>query len=215
MANLSAPTIVTLHDLTNNPAFTSALTTFIVNVFDNQTRDPELFDLSILRFDSPKELLDELGASGIMCVIFDRDEEGPSIGDGKGGRIVACVGAIPWDGSDEGGWELKTVCVDWHEKYAKKRLAIRTVECLGRYLAKLPTEEVNPKSVTDSMGGMRDASVDSRTLTLWIRTEECLNGEYWRRRGFTEIQRTAISGIWAIKTGVSIEMAILRKDLSF
>lgn len=149
-------------------------------------------------------------------MMFDQDESGPSTADGKtGGRIVACAGAIPWDGNDEDGWALKTVCVDWQDKYAKKGLAVRTVECIARYLAKLPTEEERLGNVTDSKGGVPEEGPAKKTLTLWLTTEECLNGEYWRRRGFAEVRRASVSGMWAIRDSVSIDVVTMRKDLSF
>lgn len=239
MAKLSPPTIFTPSSLQLNPSLTSSLTTFITYIFDAQPRSPRLFDHSKKRFSSPAELLAELGSDGVMCVTFDRDEdEQPSFinGDekekgeegGRLGRIVACAGAVPWDGEGakegdrEDGWALKTVCVDPDEAYAKRGLAVRSVECLARYLTQLrsPTEQAKYKGTAGnhSERGTVDkieGPLMKRTVTFWLTTEECLNGEYWRRRGFTEVRRTSASGIWAIREGVSVDVVTMRKEFVF
>jgi hypothetical protein len=227
--NLSQPTILHPADISTNQTLLNHLTTFIIAVFAHQERDPLQWDLSILRFSSPGELLDMLGKDGFMSVIFDEsysNEEECGNGDGRRGKIVACAGAIPFrsgddregkhvnvDGAWGGDWEIKTVCVDWDDRYAKKGLAIRCIKGIEEYLVSRREMDVKVRGDVGRVGGVDEAPSDPDrcSLTLWVRTEECLNGAYWRRRGFVEVEKKTVVGIWGCRT--SFELATFRRDV--
>ena len=51
-------------------------------------------------------------------------------------------------------------------------------------------------------------------MTLWILAAECINGVYWRKRGYELVRKdVALPPTWNVQT--SFEMIVLRKDVPF
>ena len=69
---------------------------------------------------------------------------------------------------------------------------------LEKRATRLPTE--------DSKG------TGKQTLTFWLLLADCINGAYWKKRGFTEVRRSTVGeGTWGCKT--SFDMVTARKDV--
>lgn len=130
----------------------------------------------------------------------------------KNRKLVAVAAALPWYGGNlegiriEEGWELKAVAVDGDTKYLHRGLATQLCDALTQRLIEKETIRLA------GMTGQQTPSIGN--VTLWIQAAECINGEYWRRKGYQEIQRRTFGeGIWDCLT--SFEMVILRKDVTF
>jgi hypothetical protein len=127
-------------------------------------------------------------------------------------KLVAVAAALPWHGGNlegiriEEGWELKAVAVDGDTKYLHRGLATKLCDALTQRLVE--QEKIRLAGMT----GQQTPIIGS--VTLWIQAAECINGEYWRRRGYQEVQRRTFGeGTWDCLT--SFEMVILRKDVTF
>jgi GNAT superfamily N-acetyltransferase len=125
-------------------------------------------------------------------------------------KVVACAAAVPWKGGwmkegadSESGWEIKIVCVDGDPQYHHRGLAVQLLGFLERYL------------VTAMKAKFREEGKQEHgTLTLWILAAECINGSYWRKKGYQEVRRkTEGVGVWSCKT--SFEMVVFRKIITF
>lgn len=130
-------------------------------------------------------------------------------------KLVACAAAVPWTGGwlkdgpkSEEGWEIKAVCVDGDTKYARSGLAVQLLSFLAEHLIsqmKLQLREHIDNEEKEHVQG---------SLVLWIQAAECLNGAYWRKRGYQEIRRsTQGEGVWGCQT--SFELVVLKKTVQF
>jgi len=116
-------------------------------------------------------------------------------------KVVACAAAVPWRGGwkrecegTETGWEIKAIAVDGSPTYLKKGLAVQVMSELERYLVEKTKKE------------------GEKELTLWILAAECINGAYWRKRGYREVRRsTEGDGTWGCKT--SFDLVVFGKDV--
>ncbi|KAJ4299399.1 hypothetical protein N0V90_004644 [Kalmusia sp. IMI 367209] len=226
-ATLTPPLFLTLHHLTTNPTLTQHLVNLCNEAFSrSQLRDPVKWIYPKARFADTQQLLTEFAASdGTMAVILDEAEHGPeetvqieglsSEGGMARGKLIACAGVVPWKGGwqskdpgEERGWEVKTVCVDKGEKYAKKGSANKLVAALEEFVVNRERERL---TASFQHGGVDKGG--KHVVDLWIITAECVNGEYWRKRGFGEVRRQTCSGIWGCKT--SFEMLTLRREVEF
>ena len=179
-------------ELLADPVLSATLTTFInVGFRDSKSYDPSRWDVTGDRFSESSEFHEMLGPSGVIAVVY------------AGSAPVACAGAVAWSGDQAGfrrpretGWEIKAVTVKVGE--AKKGLASRAVKVMQEYLVKREREKMGP----GEMG----------KLSLWIQTAECVNGEYWRRRGFRDdrVHEKPV-GYWASRTG--FRMLVLVKEV--
>src|SRR5438128_1390837 len=137
----SRPSILTRAQLAENPTLTAQLTDFINVAFIRpKTRLPDTWDLNAKRFRPESTLMDMLGDNGILCLIYDDNEEREQ-DHGVEKRVVACGAAIPWNGGWHGegkgkeeGWEVKIVCADGDAKYARTGLAVKVVAHLEHHL---------------------------------------------------------------------------------
>ena len=146
-------------------------------------------------------------------------------------KIIACAAAVPWKGGwakegaeTESGWEVKAVCVSGEEQYARRGLAVRVMGKLEEELVRRRREEVErsgtSRSNGDGSGESGDGSGDGDRgdgkgkLVLWILAAECINGAYWRKRGYREVRRkTEGVGVWSCKT--SFDMVVFRREVEF
>lgn len=126
-------------------------------------------------------------------------------------KVVACAAAVPWKGGWAGegagieeGWEMKTVCVDGDVKFLQKGLASQVLKALEDHL--ISNMKIQPQKTC--------AGEDRGQLQLWILAAECLNGAYWRRKGYVEMRRkTEGVGVWSCKT--SFDMVVFRRIVTF
>lgn len=142
----------------------------------------------------------------VMALIFDSSVSSFSSSSTSSGEepekeeglLIACAAAIPWAGgwhkegaSTERGWEIKTVCVLDDARYRHKGLAVRLLRGLEEYLLEREGEG---------------------KVTLWILAAECINGEYWRRRGYGEVRRRREgSGVWGCRG--EFDMVVFRREV--
>ncbi|KAF2854698.1 hypothetical protein T440DRAFT_464843 [Plenodomus tracheiphilus IPT5] len=123
----------------------------------------------------------QLGDRGLIAIIYDPDNSSIPI---------ACAATSPWDGGfdggyspDEldGGWEIKIVTTK--EGWMGKGLAGKCVDALFAEVVRL--ERVDLSRV--------DAD---RKLRFWIQTVECVNGAFWRRKGWKDVRGTDHEAGW-------------------
>lgn len=168
----------------------------------------------------------------IVALIFDQDaaDGGSEISDcsepkkesqqqGRlSGKVVACAAAVPWKGGwakegagKEEGWEIKAIAVDGDAKYLRKGLAVQVMTVLENYLIEKSKAQLKASL---SQGSTPAQSEQHGNLIFWILAAECINGAYWRKRGYREVRRTTEeNGTWGCKT--SFDMVVFRKDVEY
>ncbi|KAF2249660.1 hypothetical protein BU26DRAFT_604003 [Trematosphaeria pertusa] len=227
---LTMPILLSPTDLNANPKLTNHIAVLANAAFTrSQEADPEKWYLPSIRFPDTQSLLDMLGPRGVMAVMLDEahveGEEVPFVeavdGDGqvRKGRLVACAAAVPWRGgwSKEGaqtekGWEIKAVCVDGDARFLKRGLAVKLLGSLEECLVGKEREALRQSALDGASCGSGDGRRKG-VLSLWILAAECINGAYWRKRGYEAVRKSVHSGIWSCKT--SFEMVVLRRDVEF
>jgi GNAT superfamily N-acetyltransferase len=198
--------IYTTSDLKSNPTLTTAIINFENASYRNRQSYPESHWGDIPdRFPTPEALYSSLGPHGFVAVISTRgasEEE-------EGREVVACACASPWKGdlrldpyeekgsddevvkeaAEEQGWEIKGVAT--HAAWLRKGLAGRCIAAIEKEVARLEKES---------------------KIRLWIHAVEEVNGEYWRRRGFTEVRRSKTApGVFGATFGV--ELVVMVRDI--
>lgn len=225
---LTSPILLSLDDLTSNIELTSHIAALVNAAFVRaHSRNPEKWDVLVQRFPTTQHLLDTVGTSGVVAVILDESRtEDTSIkaqdetGVTRKGEIIACAIALPWSGgwenegaATETGWEYKAVCVDGDARYLKKGVAARILQALDDCLV-LKEKERLRKCTADARGQESESDTSKKALlNLWVLTADCLNGDYWRKKGYTEVRRKTWSGLWHCKT--SFDLLVLRRDVEF
>jgi hypothetical protein len=225
--HLSAPTLFHPAALKANRALTAQITRLANEAFmRSKAPDWEKWDDSRVRFPTAEAYWDMLDEEAIVALVFDRDTSPDLVGrevngigsDGESnGKVVACAAAVPWKGGwkkegagKEDGWEIKAVCVDGDSKYLRKGLAVEVMQALENELV------VRAKAQQQKMtNGSNHAAEPGRGhVALWILAAECINGAYWRKRGYRELRRsTEGKGTWGCKT--SFELVVFRKDVEY
>jgi ribosomal protein S18 acetylase RimI-like enzyme len=210
---LSPPVLYTPSNLRSEPNLVTEITDLVNDAFTrSKLSDPVKWgDSPQKRFPSNDVYFEMLGQEGLVAVIFDDNAEEPGIEKlaerqvgAKSKKVVAVAAAIPWQGGwkkegagVEEGWEIKAVAVDGDAKYLRRGLASQLYNSLEQHLVFI--EKYRPAR--------------SERLTLWILAAECINGVYWRKRGYSEVRKeTCQAPIWGCET--SFEMIVLRKDVS-
>ncbi|KAF1945521.1 hypothetical protein EJ02DRAFT_431606 [Clathrospora elynae] len=137
----------------------------------------------------------QLGDRGFFAVIYDPDDDATP---------VACAATTPWKGDLEGyaasgeeekGWEIKIVTtrVEW----MKGGLAGRCVDAIIDELVRLEGED------GDRLG---------QKLKVWIHTVECVNGAFWKKRGWQDVRGYEKPvGDWGSKEGY--RLLVLLKEV--
>jgi GNAT superfamily N-acetyltransferase len=216
---LSDPNLYTPSDLKANKTLSTSITKLVNDAFYRSKESaPVKWSNATFRFPTEEALHVMLGDEGsVMAVIFDKSV---TYGNGNGveangdiaasKKVVACAAAVPWKGGwmkegagTESGWELKTVCVDGDPKYHHRGLAVKVIDFLEDWLV------ANTKAQL-----RREEKEGKGKLALWILAAECINGVYWRKKGYEEVRRkTEGVGVWSCKT--SFEMIVLKKEVRF
>lgn len=223
---LSAPKLFTTSELKADPRITESITSLANDAFLRPKRaEPEKWNITVLRFPTLESYFAMLDEDSIIALIFDDAEDlgqethAVSETQNNGNRkypspkVVACAAAVPWRGGmaregagTESGWEIKAVCVDGDEKYLRQGLTIKLLASLEEHLihrAKSQGQLVEVGATGSNVGGI---------LTLWILAAECLNGVYWRKRGFVEVRRSwETNGGWGSKA--DFEIVVFKKEV--
>ena len=197
----------TVSALESDPSLVSQITDLINDAFTRSKKsDPVKWRQGERRrFPNNDLYFEMLGTEGVAAVIFDNTDEKR--------KVVAVAGAIPWQGGwkkegagVEEGWEIKAVAVDGDARYLRRGLAVRLYTFLEQHLI------LKSKQLGISTTGRKFSSTDR--LTLWILAAECINGPYWRKRGYELVRKDiAESPTWGVLT--TFQMIVLRKDIPF
>ncbi|KAF2024516.1 hypothetical protein EK21DRAFT_94039 [Setomelanomma holmii] len=226
---LSTPILFNAAQLRFNQALTSQITSLANEAFmRSKSPDWDKWDNTRVRFPTVESYLDMLDAKTIVALIFDRNAQSfDSVSNGvhererkkkEQGKVIACAAAVPWKGGwkkegaeTEDGWEIKAVCIDGDVRYLKKGLAVQVMKALEDELVVRVKEQRSSRFTN----GVKNGSVDGKgSVTLWILTAECINGAYWRRRGYREIRRSREGdGTWGCKT--SFDLVVFSKDVEY
>jgi hypothetical protein len=218
--NLSPPIIFTPPDFISNPTLTASVLTLVNTSFHrSKAPDPIKWDNTTLRFPSEDMFHMMLGTDGVMALIFDLDQDIAPLKDDEafetmvkrepspyaGKKVIACAAAVPWKGGwahespGEAGWEMKIVCVDGGEAYLHRGLAIKVMGALENLLIE-----------KERLRRRENREYGRLELELWILAAECINGVYWRKRGYEVVRKkTEGKGVWSCRT--EFEMVVLRK----
>jgi hypothetical protein len=229
---LSAPIIFAPSDLEADPALIYQITKLCNDAFRrSKEQDPEKWSARP-RFETPQKYEDMLDDESVVAIIFDRggngnqavngdqQKEGATEGSSRG-KVVACAAAVPWKGgwakegaSTEDGFEIKAICVDRDAKYLRRGLAIQLMDCLQNHLIQLANSRNRDHGENCASGTGLETDEKRARLTLWILAAECINGVYWRKRGYREVRRTTEgAGTWGCQT--SFDMVVLRKVVTY
>jgi hypothetical protein len=202
--HLTAPILLHPADLKSNAELTRQITNFTNEAFTRSRKyDPAKWQNDPPRFSTPESYHEMLVGDSVVALVFDKMNEQEE------GKLVACAAAVPWkggwakeDAGIEDGWEIKAVAVHGDSEYLHKGLAVRVMGKLEEYL-------VDKEKAKAKVGGRKKGC-----LTLWILAAACINGVYWRKRGYREVRRsTEGEGTWGCLT--SFDLVVLRKDVEF
>lgn len=230
--HISLPVLAFPAELRCNPELTSQIRLLINDAFRrSKLPNPEKWDFDRPRFLTNESYYEQLGEQAVVALVFDQTQNAESEqaidassdqeqtlchGEARmSGKVIACAAAVPWKGGwakegagKEEGWEIKAVAVHEDPKYLHRGLAVKAMGALEEYL------------VEKAKTLRRDRSFDEkrvehkRSIALWLLVAECINGVYWRKRGYKEVRRSTESeGTWGCKT--SFELVVYRKDVEF
>jgi hypothetical protein len=230
---LSAPVLVHPSELKSSPKLTSQITSLINEAFRcSKLSNPEKWNFDRPRFPTHESYYEMLVEETIVALIFDQNAPQGDINDAVGdererisqdegavnGRVVACAAAVPWKGGwaregagKEEGWEIKAVAVNGDATYLRKGLAVQVMASLENHLIEKTKAQLKASL---PRGAAPQESEQVESLILWILAAECINGAYWRKRGYHEVRRTTEGqGTWGCKT--SFDIVVFRKDVKY
>lgn len=233
--NLSEVILYTPAELRSDAGVSKQVISLINDAFGrSKLADPHKWDAERPRFPTIEEYYKMLDENSMVALVFDRDASlsiGISARDGNTdiartkelgaqGKVVGCAAAVPWKGGwakegagTEDGFEIKATCVDGNEKYIGKGLNLQMMEALTTELIQKSKSRGSSQACAPAPGNPGDNPLRA-TLTLWILAADCINGVYWRKRGYREVRRkTEGQGTWGCKT--EFDMIVLRKDVAF
>jgi len=204
---LSAPIYYTRTYLETDPLLTTKIASLVNDAFArSQKSDPEKWgENPEIRFLDNDSYFDMLGDEGIVAMIFDDNT--------KDRKVVAVAAALLWKGGwkkegagIEEGWEIKAVAVDGDARYLRQGLAMQLYSFLEKSLIK-----ISKKSGISTTG--RPFNQNDQ-LPFWILAAECINGVYWRKKGYELVRKHVhVAPTWGVLT--SFEMIVLRKVIPF
>lgn len=202
--SLSAPTLYRPSDLKEDPALVTKITDLINDAFyRSKLQDPvKWLQARGRRFPTHDLYFEMLGEEGVAVVIFDNAAEQ---------RVIAVAAAVPWEGGwqkegagVEDGWEIKAVAVDGSAQYLRRGLAVQMYTFLEQNL-------ITQTKIAGLASSGRPLA-ETPYLSFWILAAECINGVYWRKRGYKLVRRhTYGPPTWGCQT--EFEMIVLRKDV--
>lgn len=150
------------------------------------------------RLSTADSIAQELGEYGFFAVIYDPKNDS---------KPIACAATTPWkcdlEGGGQGdrGWEIKLVtsAAEW----MRGGLAGR---CINAVVAELLTQG-------HAGGTGRDEVECGQKLMVWVQTVECVNGEYWKKKGWKELRGYGMPvGHWGSKEGYRLLVMLQEFD---
>lgn len=225
---LSPPTLFTRSQLMQSETLVYQIITLVNDAFKrSKAHDPQKWQQEVDRFDDSDSYYNVLGEQGFVIAIFDQAVPISSENDSTPPerKLVACSAAIPWKGGmldtgveQENGWEVKAIAVSGDPQYLGRGLAVQILSSMELYLRQSTKLSSPPKHGISTLDDRGEAPLtkvrgDCEPLvTLWVQAAECINGPYWRRRGYKEVARKTMGqGVWSCKTW--FEMLVMRKDI--
>jgi hypothetical protein len=230
---LSTPILIHPADLKADTKLTAQIINLINAAFSRSKQSSsEKWNHTRPRFPSYESYYEMLVEDAVVALIFDHAAKPEDINDSLLGeevhtreedktsnKVVACAAAVPWTGGwakegagKEAGWEIKAVAVDGEDRYLHKGLAVQVMTSLETYLVRKEEMLLQESAPMDSMS--LDEGRQRGCVSLWILAAECINGAYWRRRGFQEVRRrTEGEGTWGCRT--SFDLVVFRRDVDF
>ncbi|KAH7072744.1 hypothetical protein BKA63DRAFT_49413 [Paraphoma chrysanthemicola] len=161
------PTLYSAFALLCSPTLAHTLTAFVNEGYrSTPLRHPLHWDTEIDdRFPDANSIHKCLGLDGIFAVLYDpQDSSVP----------IACASMTRWSGDlvtfaaeGESGWEIKTVTT--HRDWRGLGLPGLCVDALVQRALRMEDE-------------------NDRKVQIWLQAVEELNGEFWRKKGWTEIR---------------------------
>lgn len=219
----SAPVLFTPSELSSQPALVDEIVDLVNDAFlRSKLPDPEKWDTTVdRRFPTRESYLEMFGEEDIVAVIFDGAADGTDTVSADGStfesarKVVAVAGAIPWQGGwkkegagTEEGWEIKAVAVHGDAKYLRRGLAMRLYDSIEQFIVEVERRKTREKMDRVQVGA------EAGSVTLWIMTADCINGVYWRKKGYKEVRRDTYGvGIWGCLT--SFDLVVLKRDVHF
>ena len=204
---LLAPVYYTRAYLQTDPPLTTRIISLVNDAFArSQKSDPEKWgQIPEIRFPDNDSYFDMLGDEGIVAMIFDDDT--------RDRKVVAVAAALPWKGGwkkegagIEEGWEIKAVAVDGDARYLRQGLAMQLYSFLEKSLITMSKKW--GMSTTGRPFNQNDQ------LPFWILAAECINGVYWRKKGYELVRKDVhVAPTWGVST--CFELFVLRKVIQF
>lgn len=139
------------------------------------------------RLPTAESIAKELGEQGFFAVLYDPSDDS---------KPIACAATTPWkcdlEGGSQGdqGWEIKMVTSG--AGWMRGGFAAR---CVNAVVAELVEQE---------RAGQKGRSTvePGQKLMVWVQTVECVNGDYWKKKGWKEIRGyPKPAGHWGSKEG--------------
>lgn len=237
-SGFTKPILLTLKELKANPKLCNHMA-ILSNAAFLRSHEPEPEKWNIppksLRFPNTESIHALIGEEGVVSVILDEtffsngDEDLlVEVPDGNGGtkkgKLIASGATIPWRGGwekegavTEKGWEFKAIVVDGDEKYLKKGLANQMCAALEQRVIEIERTLLKQPATERKMEPKGTLSADGKKgeFRLYLLVAECINGPYWRKRGYEEVRRKTFSGEWNCKPTASFEMVVYKRDVGF
>jgi len=144
-----------------------------------------------------------LGPHGVIATIIEEPDSTKSPDTETSWNVAACAAAIPWhgdlngNGTDERGWEIKTVVVSHHphKGYRKQGLAGRCAAALEEYLWQ-----------------QQELAERKAKLELWVQVVFPNNVAYWGKRGYVELRRKTMP-IGSFNSAKEWDLVIMKREV--
>lgn len=170
-----------------DPELAQTITTLVNEGYRNLPPETALrWDRSAIedRLSTPTAIHDTIGPEGMFAVAYDaRDQTTP----------LACGAARRWkhdlegfSAAGEAGWEIITVTT--RLGWTRRGLAGQCIDAL-----------------VENLVGQAHEDGSDQALKIWVQAVECLNGAFWKNKGWTEVRSYEKPvGHWGSKLGYSL-----------
>lgn len=143
----------------------------------------------------------ELGEDGFFAVMYDPNDDT---------KPIACAATTRWKCDLEGGgvgdegWEIKTVTA--RAGWMRGGFAGRCVDAIVKELQRQSRESVEFQHQCKGS--------NERKLKVWIQAVECVNGAYWKKKGWTDVRAYEKPvGHWGSKEGYRLLVLLQEFEL--
>ncbi|CAO2649198.1 Nn.00g101470.m01.CDS01 [Neocucurbitaria sp. VM-36] len=143
----------------------------------------------------------ELGQDGFFAVMYDPNDNT---------KPIACAATTRWKCDLEGGgvgdegWEIKIVTSG--AGWMRGGFAARCVDAIVKELQRQNRESAEFQH--------QRKVPNERKLQVWIQTVECVNGAYWKKKGWTDVRAYEKPvGHWGSKEGYRLLVLLQEFEL--